>query len=59
MRAQEKKFSASMKESKEEFLKRLRRTALRLPTALVTKAVMSMRRRCRAIKVAKGYLIDE
>ena len=58
LREQEAKFPESKKETKEACLKRLRAAALGLPKAEVTKAVMGMRRRCRAIKDAKGYLIE-
>lgn len=59
LRNQEAAFPANKKESKEQFLARLRRTALGLPTALVKRAVQDMKRRCTLIKEAKGYLIDE
>ena len=37
----------------------VRRVALTLPTSFVEKAVQSMKRRCKAIKASKGYLIEE
>ena len=58
LRQQEAQFPTNKRESKEAFLKRLRKTALGLPEAFVTKAVMSMSRRCQDIKKAKGFLID-
>ena len=40
-----------------EYKKRLRRTALRLPTSLVTRAVRAMPARMQAVVNAKGYSI--
>eukprot|EP00973_Karenia_brevis_P066043 9179254-Karenia_brevis.AAC.1 len=45
MRKQERSFPKSRKETADEFKKRLRTTALSLPTAVVKKAVKSMERR--------------
>ena len=59
LRAQEAKFRKNKKETKAEFLARLRHTARTLPPSVVTKAVQSMKKRCRLIKDAKGYLINE
>jgi len=59
MRQQETQFPANKKESKEAFLKRLRATALGLPSSFVEASVMSMHRRCAQIKAAKGFLIEE
>ena len=56
LRKQEAKFRANKKESKVEFMKRLRRTALGLPTAVVKSAVQDMKRRCTLIKDAKAGL---
>ena len=44
-------------ETVREYKKRLRLTALRLPSALVTKAVRAMPNRMRAVVSAKGYSI--
>ena len=59
LRSQESTFPKNKKESKAEFLRRLRRVALSLPPRLVGKSVRSMRRRCKAIEANGGYLIDE
>ena len=59
LRKQEAEFPKNKKESKLEFLARLRHTALTLPPSVVTKAVRSMKRRCQMIAEKKGYLIDE
>ena len=49
MRKQERKFPANKKETEAEFKARLRKTALGLPSSLVTKCLGDMRRRCREI----------
>ena len=59
MRAAEATFRDSFKESKEQFKKRLRKTAMGLPTALAERIVGDMHRRTGLIKDAKGGLIDE
>ena len=47
------------KESKSQYLDRLKRTALSIPTAVVKKAVMDMRRRLRSLQEAEGSLFIE
>ena len=59
MRKQERAFRKNKKETKEQYMARLRRTALNLPTSLVTKAVKDMHRRLRKISAAGGGLIVE
>jgi hypothetical protein len=59
MRAQEKSFPKSRKETKQEFLARLRFTALTLPTAVVKNAVSDMHRRTRCLVKARGGLFHE
>lgn len=59
MRQREAGFRVQKRESKAAFLKRLRRVALALPATFVERAMQSMKRRCKAIKANKGYLIDE
>lgn len=59
MRAQERAFPKSKRETMDEFKARLRKTALGLPTALVKKAVGSMKRRCQIISKNKGELFTE
>lgn len=59
MRAQERTFRKSFKESKKAYLKRLRQTALRLSRAELAKAMKGMRRRVLAIKKEGGGLIKE
>ena len=54
LRKQEEKFQAKKKETKDEFIKRLRRTALGLPAVVVKKAVQDMKRRCTLIRDAKA-----
>jgi hypothetical protein len=59
LRRQEKSFAESKKESREEFIVRLRRTILRIPKKVLTKLVGSMKRRCAAVKAAKGGDFEE
>ena len=59
MRTQERAFPKKFRETKHQFLQRLKRTALNLPTSLVKAAVGSMRRRCRAISELDGDLFTE
>ena len=59
MRAQEKSFPKSKKETAEEFKVRLRRTALGLPESVVRKAVSDMYRRVRAVFAEDGGHIQE
>ena len=47
------------KESKSQYLDRLKHTALSIPNAVVKKAVMDMRRRLRSLQVAEGSLFIE
>jgi len=59
MRAQEAKWSKSKRETREEYLGRLRRTALSLPRHFVMDAVGDMKRRCQRLFAAKGGLFEE
>lgn len=58
MRKQEAAFGHRKKESKKAYLKRLRKTALSLPSATVKEAVRGMRRRVEDLVKAKGGLIE-
>ena len=59
MRAQEKRFSPSFRESRPAFLKRLRRTALRLPSSFVNDSLTNMKIRCQRLVAAEGGHIEE
>jgi hypothetical protein len=59
MRQAERGFPKDKKETADEYKARLRRTALGLPTALVTKAVKDMRRRTQDLVNVKGRLFKE
>ena len=59
MRQQEAEFPKNKKETVDEYKKRLRRTALSLPTAEVKKAVGDMHRRCALVVKAQGSLFNE
>jgi hypothetical protein len=58
MRQKQAKFAESKKETKQEYMNRLRRTALALPTSVVKKAVGDMTRRVALVAKAKGKLIE-
>ena len=59
MRAQEKAWADSKKETRKEFLARLRRTAMRLPSSFVQRAIGNMTHRCEKLKAAKGFHFEE
>ena len=59
MRSQEQKCPVSKREAREEFLARLRRTALRLPATFVRKAIGDMKPRCERLQEANGWHIRE
>ena len=54
MRAQEKTFKPSFKESRCAHLARLRRVAVTMPASFLTPLVKSMKRRCSAVAAANG-----
>ncbi len=59
MRRQEKTWPKSKRESRARYAERLRRTAMSLPKAFITKSIGDMRRRCRRLLAAKGGFIEE
>lgn len=59
MRAQERKFPASKRETRTDFEARLDRTARNLGESYINKAIMSMKRRCELLHEAKGGLFEE
>ena len=59
MRAQEKRMPSNKRESRAEFLKRLKRTALRLPSSFVDSSIKQMRKRCQRLQDAKGGHFEE
>ena len=59
MRAQEKRFAPSFRESRRAFLKRLRRTALRLPSSFISSSLKNMKLRCQRLVAAEGGHIEE
>jgi len=59
MRAQERNFPKSKKETRGAFLDRLRRTALGLPREVVANCVKDLRRRCGRLLTAKGGHFEE
>ena len=59
MREQEQAFPVAKREKRVAFLKRLRRTALGLPSDVVAGAVGDMKRRCVRLQKANGGNIEE
>ena len=59
LRAQESKFPPSKRESRAAFIKRLKRTIKRTPSVTLEPLVKSMKRRCAALKSAKGADFEE
>ena len=59
MRSQEKRFLPSFRESRVAFLKRLRRTAMRLPAAFINSSLKNMKVRCQRLAAAKGGHFEE
>ena len=59
MRAQEQKWRRNKRESREEYMSRLRRTATHLPKTFIAKAVADMKRRCQRLYEAKGNHFEE
>ena len=59
MRAEESEWPRAKKESRDDYVQRLRRTALTLPKTFINKAVGDMKRRCQRLFDAKGSLFEE
>ena len=59
MRAQELSWSKTKRETREDYLLRLKRVALRLPKSFLKKSVGDMRRRCQLLYKAKGRHFEE
>ena len=59
MRKQEARFPKSKRESRDEFVARLRRTAMRLPETFINKAIVNMAERCERLYQSRGGLFEE
>ena len=59
MRRQEQHWRSGKRESRSDFLRRLRRTASRLPKTFLEKSIGDMRRRCQLLLQAKGHHFEE
>ena len=59
LRGQESKFLPSKREGRAAFIKRLKRTIMRTPSATLEPLVKSMKRRCGALRTAKGADFEE
>ena len=59
MRARGGRFPPAFRESRPAFLKRLHRTALRLPCSFISSSLKNMRIRCQRLAAAKGGHFEE
>lgn len=59
MRAQEETWPKGKRESRDEYLARLQRTAKRLPSEFINKAIGNMKERCARLYEAQGCLFEE
>ena len=59
MRAQERRWAANRKETRDQYLLRLWRTAMRLSPKVINKSIMNMKVRCQRLYDAKGGHIEE
>ena len=59
MRAQERKFPVSKRETRLGYIARLRRAASRIPSSTIDKAIGQMKARCIAISLHKGHQITD
>lgn len=59
MRQQEKRWPPNKKESRPQYLERLRRTAKRLPARFVRNSIMNMKVRCQRLYAAQGSHFEE
>ena len=59
MRKQEQRFPEDKVETRGQYLARLRRTALRLPSRFIRASIRDMSRRCERMRVAKGCHFEE
>ena len=59
MRAQERRWPQSRKETRRQFVKRLARTAQKLPVSFINRSIMNLKERCQRLFAAKGGLFEE
>lgn len=59
MRRQEKRWSSTKRETRAQYLARLKRTAMRLPASFVDRSIEDMRRRCQRCFDADGGYFEE
>ena len=59
LREQERKMPPSKRETREDFEKRLDKTARNLSKTFINKAIADMKRRCSLLSKAKGGLFEE
>ena len=59
MRLQERRFKKSKRETRDEYIRRLRGAAMALKPAFINKAIGNMRERCQRLYAAKGKHFEE
>ena len=59
LRRQEAKFTAEFTESRDAFIRRLRRTILGIPSSVLLPMVTNMKRRCEQLQSAHGKHFEE
>ena len=59
MRQQERRFRKGRRETRAEFISRLRRTAMGLSPAFVKKTIGNMKERCQRLYASKGHHFEE
>ena len=53
------RYSANKKETRQQYLTRLRRTAMRLPSKFLKASIKNLKTRCQRLYAAKGGQIEE
>eukprot|EP00973_Karenia_brevis_P084620 11742573-Karenia_brevis.AAC.1 len=59
MRAQERRMAKGKRETRQQYIRRLKRAALSLDPAFIKKSIMNMKRRCQLLYAAKGSYFEE
>ena len=58
MRARERTFPSGKRETRVAFIRRLKRTAMSIPSDVITKSIGSMKKRCQLLVQAEGGQIE-
>ena len=59
MRRQEKTWPRTKKESRAQYIERLKRIAMRLPKSFIDKSIVDMQRRCQRLYASQGGHFEE